>query len=175
MRKIAMKSLSITIALCISLVAIRAPVEADEPGKSDQKPRQSSGEKWFGKAGDPKKVVQVVYMDMSDTIQLKPAQLTIRQGETVKFVVKNTGKDLHQIAIGIKAELKEHEQLMRAYPGMVEHDDSYMAFVAPGKTEEVVWQFTKAGEFNFGCTIPGHFEAGETGKIFVVSPQSSTQ
>jgi len=39
--------------------------------------------------------------------------------------------------------------------------------VAPGKTGTLVWQFTNAGEFNYGCLVPGHFEAGMVGKISV--------
>jgi uncharacterized cupredoxin-like copper-binding protein len=31
----------------------------------------------------------------------------------------------------------------------------------------MVWQFSKAGEFHFGCLLPGHFEAGMVGKITV--------
>ena len=46
----------------------------------------------------------------------------------------------------------------------MEHDEPYMAHVAPGRTETIVWQFTKAGTFHFGCLMPGHFEAGMIGK-----------
>lgn len=42
-----------------------------------------------------------------------------------------------------------------------------MAHVAPGKTETIVWQFTKVGEFHYACLIPGHFEAGMIAKIIV--------
>ena len=42
-----------------------------------------------------------------------------------------------------------------------------MVHVAPGKTGTLVWQFTRAGEFNYGCLIPGHFEAGMIGKVTV--------
>jgi uncharacterized cupredoxin-like copper-binding protein len=49
----------------------------------------------------------------------------------------------------------------------MEHDEPYMAHVAPGKTDTIVWQFTRAGEFHFGCLVPGHFEAGMVGTITV--------
>ena len=42
-----------------------------------------------------------------------------------------------------------------------------MAHVQPGKKAEIVWQFTNAGEFHYGCLIPGHFEAGMVGKVRV--------
>ena len=42
-----------------------------------------------------------------------------------------------------------------------------MTHVRPKKTGEIVWQFTKPGEFHYGCLIPGHFEAGMVGKLTV--------
>jgi uncharacterized cupredoxin-like copper-binding protein len=56
--------------------------------------------------------------------------------------------------------------MMKKHPGM-EHDEPYMKHVAPAKKEEMVWQFTKAGEFHYACLIPGHFEAGMVGRITV--------
>jgi uncharacterized cupredoxin-like copper-binding protein len=49
----------------------------------------------------------------------------------------------------------------------MEHDEPYMAHVAPGKTQRIVWHFTQTGEFYYGCLIPGHFEAGMIGRIVV--------
>lgn len=49
------------------------------------------------------------------------------------------------------------------------NDDAYMTHVSPGKKEAMVWQFTKAGEFNYACLVPGHFEAGMIGKIKVAA------
>jgi len=120
----------------------------------------------FGREGDPKKASRTVRIDMSDKMRFSPDRLSIRQGETVKFVVRNSGKTMHEMVIGSMKELKEHAELMRKHPGM-EHEEPYMAHVAPGETENLVWQFTKAGEFHFGCLIPGHFEAGMVGRISV--------
>ncbi len=96
----------------------------------------------------------------------KLIEFTVKQGDTVRFVARNKGKVLHEMVLGTMDELKEHAELMRKHPGM-EHDEPYMAHVAPGKTERIVWQFTKAGEFYYGCLVPGHFEAGMIGKIVV--------
>ena len=49
----------------------------------------------------------------------------------------------------------------------MEHDESYIAHVAPGETERMVWRFDTPGDFTHGCLIPGHFEAGMIGKIIV--------
>lgn len=39
--------------------------------------------------------------------------------------------------------------------------------VSPGATGEIVWQFTRPGEFEFACLQPGRFEAGMVGKVTV--------
>ncbi len=126
----------------------------------------STEEKAFGREGDPKKATRTVRIDMSDKMRFTPASLAIKQGETVKFVVKNSGKVMHEMVIGSMQELKEHAEVMKKHPTM-EHEEPYMAHVAPGKAETITWQFTKAGEFHFGCLIPGHFEAGMVGRITV--------
>ncbi len=55
---------------------------------------------------------------------------------------------------------------MKKNPEM-EHDDPNAKRVAPKKKSEIVWKFTKAGTFEFGCLIPGHREAGMTGTVVV--------
>ncbi len=63
----------------------------------------------------------------------------------MRFVVKNGGKVMHEMVIGTMKELKEHAEMMRKHPGM-QHEEPYIAHVAPGKTETITWQFTKAGD-----------------------------
>ena len=120
----------------------------------------------FGRAADPKKAKRTIRVDMSDQMRFTPAELTVRQGDVVRFVVTNKGKTMHEMVLGTMDELKQHAEMMRKHPGM-EHDEPHMAHVSPGKTGEMGWQFTKAGEFYYGCLIPGHFEAGMVGKIIV--------
>ena len=126
----------------------------------------STEEKSFGREGDPKKATRTIKVDMSDKMRFTPAVLEVKRGEIVKFEAKNSGKIMHEMVLGTMQELKEHSELMKKHPGM-EHEEPYMAHVGPGKTENIVWQFTKAGEFYYGCLIPGHFEAGMVGKIVV--------
>ena len=126
----------------------------------------STEEKTFGREGDPQKAVRTINVDMSDKMRFSPDTITVKQGETVKFVVKNSGKIMHEFVLGTMKELKEHSEMTKKHPGM-EHDEPYMAHVGPGKSETIAWQFTKSGSFNFGCLIPGHFEAGMIGKVTV--------
>jgi uncharacterized cupredoxin-like copper-binding protein len=134
-----------------------------------KKPRYDASkveERAFGREGDPRKVTRTVRLDMTDAFRFTPVDVTVKRGETVKFVVANGGKLLHEMVLGTTDELKEHAELMKKFPDM-EHADANMAHVKPGAKGEIVWQFTKAGEYQFACLIPGHYEAGMVGKVVV--------
>ena len=126
----------------------------------------STEEYAFGREGNPQKATRTLHIGMADTMRFTPSVLTIRRGETVKFIVRNNGKVKHEMVIGTMQDLKAHAGMMKKHPGM-EHDEPHMAHVAPGKTGAIVWQFTNAGEFYFGCLEPGHLEAEMVGKIIV--------
>ena len=156
------------LAAVLSIAVVSGQALAHGDAKLDNKAAKpiSTEEKVFGREGDPKKASRTVKVDMSDKLRFTPASLTVKRGETVKFVVKNNGKLMHEMVLGTMQELKQHAAMMQKHPTM-EHDEPYMAHVAPAKAESMVWQFTKAGEFYFGCLVPGHFEAGMIGKILV--------
>ena len=103
---------------------------------------------------------------MLDTMRFVPERITVRRGETIRFVVKNTGRALHEFVIGTKAENEAHAALMLKFPDM-EHDEPYMAHVPAGQTGQIVWTFNRAGEFEFACLIAGHYQAGMRGMITV--------
>lgn len=120
----------------------------------------------FGQEGNPKKVSRTIRVDMADSMRFTPSDVTVKKGETVRFVVHNSGQVLHEMVLGTREALAEHAALMKKFPNM-EHADANMAHVKPSKTGEIVWQFTKPGEFQFACLQPGHFEAGMVGKVVV--------
>lgn len=120
----------------------------------------------FGRQGDPAKVSRTVTVDMSDAMRFSPSEIRVRQGETIRFVVRNRGNAMHEMVIGTLLDLKAHGEVMKKYPNM-EHDEPYMAHVTPDGSEEIVWTFTKAGEFHYGCLVPGHFDSGMIGKVVV--------
>lgn len=122
----------------------------------------------WGIAGEATDVTRTIDVSMGDDMRFRPSKLEVKEGETIRFRVKNTGKLLHEFVIGTKAENAKHAELMMKFPGM-EHDEAYMAHVDPGKTGEIVWTFNKAGEFQFACLIAGHFQAGMVGTITVAA------
>jgi uncharacterized cupredoxin-like copper-binding protein len=123
-------------------------------------------QKDWGIAGDAKNARRTIQIRMLDTMRFSPDKINVKQGETIKFVIKNTGAVLHEFVIGTKKENEEHAALMVKFPNM-EHSEPYMAHVPPGKTGQIIWTFNQPGEFDFACLIPGHFQAGMRGKIQV--------
>ena len=103
---------------------------------------------------------------MGDDMRFAPERLEVKLGETIRLVALNRGRVMHEIVIGTPQELRTHAEMMRKHPNM-EHDEPYMAHVSPGKRGQIVWTFNRAGEFEFACLIPGHFEAGMIGRIVV--------
>jgi uncharacterized cupredoxin-like copper-binding protein len=165
-REVQMKYILFPITLVLGIASAGTFAHGEKPHAKKFSPAQLSEEKAFGKAGDPKKVTRTVTFHMSDKMRFDPSHITVKRGETVRFIAKNDGKLMHEMVFGTMKELKEHAELMKKFPNM-EHDEPYMVHVAPGKTGEIIWQFTKAGEFDFACLIAGHFDAGMVGKVIV--------
>jgi len=164
-----MKSLITLLLLATS--ALPAAVLGEPAGRYDGGRAAASGgaeETKFGRAANPKQATRTIHIDMSDKMRFSPAVLELAQGETVRFVVRNSGKGLHEMVLGTEQDLKNHAELMRKFPGM-EHDEAHMVHVRPGKSRAFAWQFTQAGEFRYGCLLPGHFEAGMVGRISVAA------
>ena len=155
-----------TAALLFGLAASLAHAHGDMQHAKKSFDGADAEQTAFGIAGNPKKAARTVRIVMSDTMRFTPDRIKVRQGETVRFIVANKGNMLHEMVIGTEDELEEHAELMKKFPDM-EHDEPYMAHVASGKSQQLVWTFNRPGEFAFACLMPGHFEAGMTGKITV--------
>ena len=123
----------------------------------------------YGKPGDPKKpgrIVQVVMREQDGKMIFIPNTLRIRKGEQVRFQLRNIGEIDHEFVVGTLEENLKHMKEMQKNPDM-EHDDPNAKRLKPKTNGEIVWQFTKAGTFDFSCMIPGHREAGMFGTIVV--------
>ena len=153
-----------TLATAIATsLAIPAFAHGDERNKGAAESQQNDHTAMLG---EPAKVSRTVNVQMSDAMRFRPAKITVKRGETIRFALSNSGKVKHEMVLGTIKELKEHAAMMQKFPEM-EHADANMASVEPGKTGELVWQFTKTGTFDFACLQPGHFEAGMVGKVVV--------
>lgn len=150
--------------LVLSLAVLAGPVSAG-PGT----PGHGHGGFAAGQPGDPKKPARTVVISMREgdgKMIFNHNHVEVRRGEQVRFVLENHGGLDHEFVLATIKENDKHAELMKKYPEM-EHDDPNAKRVAPKKTGELLWRFTKAGTFEFACLIPGHREAGMHGKIIV--------
>ena len=156
-----MKSRNILIAIpgfVLALTGLNAMASGTHAGGHDDEA--------IGKPGLASKVTRTVNVDMLDTMRFTPSSLAIKQGETIRFVVKNVGRLPHEMVLGKEKDLKEHYEVMKKNPEM-EHADANSVSVQPGKTGELIWQFTKTGKVDFACLHPGHYDAGMKGQVRV--------
>ncbi|PVY87454.1 putative cupredoxin-like copper-binding protein [Acidovorax sp. 99] len=165
------------ITALISTVLISASFGSQAHEGEDHSKKTTPGtvkkeQKAWGIAGDVKASTRTIEVSMMDNMRFTPDRIEVKEGETVRFVVTNAGKVMHEIVIGTKKELDEHAALMAKFPNM-EHEEPYMAHVSPGKKGELVWNFNRPGEFDFACLIAGHYQAGMVGKVRVVAQDAS--
>jgi uncharacterized cupredoxin-like copper-binding protein len=122
-----------------------------------------------GEPGDPSKPARVVEVKMFEgggKMGFAPARIEVRRGEQIRFVLANDGEEDHEFMLATVRENRKHAQVMKKNPDM-EHDDPNGKRVMPHGNSEIVWKFTRRGEFEFACLIPGHYEKGMFGKVIV--------
>jgi uncharacterized cupredoxin-like copper-binding protein len=147
-----------------AVVLAALPAAAHGPETHEAKPAAQAAA--LGVPGDPQARARTIVMTMSDEMRFTPNRFIVARGETIRFEVRNIGGLKHEMTLGTLDELTEHAALMQKFPEM-EHEDPNAISVQPGKTGVLLWKFTRAGEFDFGCLVPGHFESNMKGKIVV--------
>lgn len=127
----------------------------------------------IGQPGTAAQVTRTINVDMADNMRFTPASIKVRQGETIRFKLSNSGKIKHEMVFGSAADLKTHYAAMLKNPEM-EHADDNQITLAAGKSGELIWTFSSAGQVNFACLQPGHYDAGMKGSVTVAAANSST-
>jgi uncharacterized cupredoxin-like copper-binding protein len=133
-------------------------------GANDTHEQQSFA---FGRRGDAKRADRTIRIKALDTMRYDKSKLTVRAGETVRFIVTNAGKIRHEFVIGDAAEQHEHAKEMQSMHGMEMPDEANGVSLAPGETKALVWQFDGAGTVQVACHEPGHYEAGMVSRVLV--------
>jgi uncharacterized cupredoxin-like copper-binding protein len=152
---------SIALACSTIISATNAPFQASAHEGHE---RFSAGE-----PGDPKKpsrIVKITMLEDGKKMLFEPAIVAVKLGEQIRFILYNEGTEKHEFMLATVTENRKHAVLMKKYPNM-EHDDLNAISLPPLNSGELVWQFTKRGEFEYACLIPGHFEAGMHGRVVV--------
>ena len=162
--------LTTVVSLSLTVAAGMAAASAGHGSKAE-----------FGAPGESGHVDRVIEVSLSE-MRIAPSSIEVKAGETIRFVVTNTGNIVHEFNIGtpetwqghsgqmlkmmqsgmMTARELRHDRMRKA--GMM-HDDPNSVLLAPGKTAEVIWSFPEKGDFGFACNVPGHREAGMEGKF----------
>ena len=122
-----------------------------------------------GQPGDPRKpsrIVKVSMLEEGKRMLFDPPAIEVRLGEQVRFVLFNEGSEYHEFVLATHTENRKHAELMKKFPEM-EHNDPNAKRLSALSSGELLWKFTRSGEFEYACLIPGHFQAGMHGKITV--------
>jgi uncharacterized cupredoxin-like copper-binding protein len=122
-----------------------------------------------GEPGNPKKPFRTVQVSMHEgdgTMGYSLKSLDVKRGEQIKFIITNDGALAHEFILANEKDNLKHAALMQKFPDM-QHDDPNGKSVEPKAKSEILWRFSKRGTFEYSCLIPGHREAGMTGKITV--------
>lgn len=118
-----------------------------------------------GEPGDPRKPARTIEIALSE-MSYEPSKIDVKRGEQIRFVLRNVGKEDHEFLLATTKENLAHAEVMKKHPHM-EHDDPNGVRLAPNKTAEIVWKFSKAGTFEFSCLIPDHRDYGMVGHVTV--------
>jgi len=120
----------------------------------------------IGAPGNPREVSRTVSITMSDTMRFTPDRIEVRNGETIRFQLRNEGQLRHELVLGEPEALRRHAAMMQMMPDM-QHSGPNMTSLAPGESGQLIWKFTRAGTVSFACLQSGHLEAGMRGVVAV--------
>jgi uncharacterized cupredoxin-like copper-binding protein len=130
------------------------------PARSHEHDHFSAGEP--GDPGKPSRTIEIALNEMD----FAPANIEVKRGEQIRFVLRNVGTEDHEFLLATTKENLKHAELMKKFPKM-EHDDPNGVRVAPRKSAEILWKFTKQGTFEYSCLIPNHRDMGMIGHVTV--------
>ena len=116
----------------------------------------------FGEPGVEAEADRTVEVAATDDMRLIMDLPSVREGETIKFVVTNEGRMPHEFSVGDTGSQRAHANLMKKNPDMSHEGDSSALTLGPGETKTLIWKFSKPvqGDIVFACQMPGHWDAG---------------
>jgi uncharacterized cupredoxin-like copper-binding protein len=119
----------------------------------------------FGRAADAKEADRTVRILAVDPYSFQPEVIHVAVGETIEFVIENSGEMPHEFVLGDRAFQDEHAEGMGH--GMHMDEASTAVALTPKETKSLTWTFTSPGEVLYACHEPGHYEGGMIGTIDV--------
>jgi uncharacterized cupredoxin-like copper-binding protein len=97
----------------------------------------------------------------------EPSGIDVSAGETVTFVVTNTGQEVHEFTLGNAAMQQEHAEAMAHMPAGMAHDTPNSITLEPRETEQLTWRFGDTATLEYACHQPDHYQAGMRGEVMI--------
>ena len=138
----------------------------------------------IGQAGDISHIDRVIEVDLGE-MYFDPSSFDVERGETIRFVLNNSGRVVHEFAIGTEAMQNSHAGEMRAlmaegmmttrelrHDRMIEagrmHLDANSRLLEPRQSTELVWTFSGDQDaLIIACNVPGHRAAGMEAAVVI--------
>ena len=116
---------------------------------------------------------QEVTVKMTDRVTFQPAEIRVEAGRPVRLTLDNSeSASVHDLTV---AEMPVMDVLSSGAAGGMGHagmdaGTEYALHIAldGGGVRTLEFTPTHSGEYVFICTVPGHEQAGMTGKLIVV-------
>jgi uncharacterized cupredoxin-like copper-binding protein len=168
--------------LSVALLSLGSSLTLAAGGHDDKHGKKVS----IGEPGIASEVSRTIEITMQDNL-FDPESISVKEGETVKFIIKNTGEFVHEFNIGTALTHAKHqkEMMMMMKHGALEadkinhqmmkmdmgdgktmmHNDPNSVLLEPSKSAEIIWKFTTKAKLEFACNVPGHYESGMMGHV----------
>lgn len=131
------------------------------PSVGKQKPNAVGG------PAEAEAAARTVEVTSLDTMTFEPSRIKVSAGETVTFVVTNTGQTVHEFTLGDATMQREHAEAMSHIPSGAAHGFPNSITLQPGETKRLTWRFGETGTLEYACHVQGHYEAGMRGQITI--------
>jgi len=149
----------------IATIALALIAFSTLPEPADSREQNARESHAAGEPGDASKPARVIEIEMSE-MAYTPARIEVNRGEQIRFVIRNAGSEDHEFLLATTKENLKHAEVMKKHPHM-EHDEPNGVRLAPKKSAEILWKFTRAGSFEYSCLIPDHRDYGMIGRVTV--------
>ena len=146
----------------------------------------ASSMKMIGEKGNLSEVNRTIEIKMYDNYY-EPKEINIKKGETIKFIVYNNGKLVHEfniatkemhlkhqpemmkmvekeILLGDRIDIKKMKELAKTDHSMG-HSHSNSVLLEPSQSAELIWKFNTDADLEAACNVPGHYDSGMIAKI----------
>ena len=137
--------------------------EEDHEDGADEATHDEAGDHDDDAAMGEGRIIEVTMSEFS----FEPSAIEISAGETVTFMIENSGLIEHEFRLSNSHRIEEHIASGHADhndegEGHHDADGDVIVLVAAGATEHLTFQFPEDTTLynHVACLIPGHYEAG---------------